>query len=130
MRSTVMLAYIRLLYDVEREARDQKLGSDARRALRQAKSKPVLEDIRAYLEREQLQVLPKSPEGQAIAYTLTNWQALTRYCEDGDLEIDNNAANAASGISTGMPTSGLCRAISPPTDSERVSAALIVADAA
>jgi hypothetical protein len=31
---------------------------------------------------------------------------------------------------TGMPTSGLCRAISPPTDSERVSAALIVADAA
>ena len=102
MRSTVMLAYIRLLYDVEREARDQKLGSDARRALRQAKSKPVLEDIRAYLEREQLQVLPKSPEGQAIAYTLTNWQALTRYCEDGDLEIDNNGAERSlRGIAVG-----------------------------
>jgi hypothetical protein len=91
MRSTVMLAYIRLLYDVEREARDQKLGSDARRALRQTKSKPILEDIRAYLERELPQVLPKSPEGQAIAYTLSNWKALTRYCEDGDLQIDNNA---------------------------------------
>jgi 5-methylcytosine-specific restriction endonuclease McrA len=36
MRSTVMLAYIRLLYDVEREARRQKLGPEARRALRQA----------------------------------------------------------------------------------------------
>lgn len=90
MRSTVMLAYIRLLYDVEREARDQKLGPEARHTLRQAKSKPILEDIHAFLEREQPQVLPKSPEGQAIAYTLSNWKALTRYCEDGDLEIDNN----------------------------------------
>ena len=102
MRSTVMLAYIRLLYDVEREARDQKLGSDARRALRQAKSKPILEDIHAYLEREQPQVLPKSPEGQAIAYTLSNWKALTRYCEDGDLEIDNNGAERSlRGIAVG-----------------------------
>jgi transposase len=102
MRSTVMLAYIRLLYDVEREARDQKLGSDARRALRQAKSKPILEDIHAYLEREQPQVLPKSPEGQAIAYTLSNWKALTRYCDDGDLEIDNNGAERSlRGIAVG-----------------------------
>ena len=60
--------------------------------LRQAKSKPILEDIHTYLEREQPQVLPKSPEGQAIAYTLSNWNALTRYREDGDLEIDNNGA--------------------------------------
>jgi len=102
MRSTVMLAYIWLLYDVEREARDQKLGSDARRALRQAKSKPILEDIRAYLEREQPQVLPKSPEGQAIAYTLSNWKALTRYCEDGELEIDNNRAERSlRGVAVG-----------------------------
>jgi hypothetical protein len=102
MRSAVMLAYIRLLYDVEREARDQKLGSDARRALRQAKSKPILEDIHAYLEREQPQVLPKSPEGQAIAYTLSNWKALTRYCEDGDLEIDNNGAERSlRGVAVG-----------------------------
>jgi len=102
MRSTVMLAYIRLLYDVEREAREQKLGSEARQALRQAKSKPILEDIHAYLEREQPQVLPKSPEGQAIAYTLSNWNALTRYCEDGDLEIDNNGAEwSLRGIAAG-----------------------------
>jgi transposase len=60
--------------------------------LRQAKAKPLLEDIHAYLEREQPQVLPKSPGGQAIAYTLSNWKALTRCSEDGDLEIDNNGA--------------------------------------
>src|SRR5208282_6936768 len=99
MRSTVMLAYIRLLYDVEREAREKQLKGEARRALRQEKAKPILDDIRAYLEREQPQVLPKSPEGKAIAYTLSNWKALARYADDGDLEIDNNGANAASGIS-------------------------------
>jgi len=92
MRSTVMLAYIRLLYDVEREARDRKLQGEARQALRQKKSKPILEDIHAYLERERPHVLPKSPEGEAIAYTLSNWKALIRYCEDGDLEIDNTGA--------------------------------------
>jgi hypothetical protein len=102
MRSTVMLAYIRLLYDVEREARDRKLGPEARQALRQARSKHILEDIHAYLEREQPQVLPKSPEGQAIAYTLSNWKALIRYCEDGDLEIDNNGAERSlRGVAVG-----------------------------
>jgi len=92
MRATVMLAYIRLLYDVERQARDRKLDGEARRALRQEKSKPILEDIHTSLVREQPHVLPKSPEGEAIAYTLSNWTALTRYGDDGDLEIDNNGA--------------------------------------
>ena len=102
MRSTVMLAYIRLLYDVEREARDRKLRGEARRALRQKKSKPILDDIHTYLEREQPHVLPKSPEGEAIAYTLSNWKALTRYCEDGDLEIDNNGAERSlRGVAVG-----------------------------
>ena len=102
MRSTVMLAYIRLLYDIEREARDRKLDSAGRRALRQEKAKPILADMRAYREREQHQVLPKSPEGQAIAYTLSNWQALVRYCEDGDLEIDNNGAERSlRGVAVG-----------------------------
>ena len=92
MRSTVMLAYIRLLYDIEREARDMNLDGEARKALRQARAVPILQDIKTYLEREQRAVLPKSPEGMAISYTLSNWDALVRYCEDGDLEIDNNGA--------------------------------------
>jgi hypothetical protein len=97
-----MLAYVRLLYDVEREAGERKLSGEPRRPLRQAKSKLILDDIRAYLEREQPQVLPKSPEGQAMAYTLSNWKALTRYSEDGDLEIDNNGAERSlRGIAVG-----------------------------
>ena len=102
MRSTVMLAYIRLLYDVEREARDGKLDGEARRALRQEKSKRILDDIHAYLEREQPRVLPKSPEGEAIAYTLSNWEALTRYGDDGDWAIDNNGAERSlRGVAVG-----------------------------
>jgi hypothetical protein len=46
--------------------------------------------------------LPKSPEGRAIRYTLKNWTALTRYCEDGDLQIDNNATERAiRGVAVG-----------------------------
>jgi transposase len=102
MRTGVMLAYIGLLYGVEKEARDLTLNAEGRLALRQAKAVPILEDIEAYLKREQRNVLPKSPEGQAIAYTLSNWQALVRYTEDGDLEIDNNGAERSlRGIAIG-----------------------------
>ncbi len=105
MRSTVMLAYpasAGLLYDVEREAKEMKLDAQGRLALRQAKSVPILDDIKAYLEREQPNVLPKSPERQAIAYTLSDWEALIRYCEDGDLETDNNGAERSlRGIAVG-----------------------------
>ncbi|MGA2606090.1 MAG: transposase [Terriglobia bacterium] len=79
-------------FGTEREARDLKIDREGRRALRQAKSVPILDDIKVYLGREQPKVLPKSPEGQAIGYALSNWEALTRYAEDGDLEIDNNGA--------------------------------------
>jgi transposase len=102
MRSMVVLAYIRLLYDVEREARNMALTGEARKALRQSKSVQILEDIKTYLGREQPAVLPKSPEGTAIAYTLSNWNALVRYCDDGDLEIDNNGAERSlRGIAVG-----------------------------
>ena len=85
-----MLAYIQLLYDVEREARHA--TAEQRRELRQAKSRPILADIKNYLQTEKPKVLPKSPMGVAIDYTLSNWEALLRYTEDGDLEIDNNRA--------------------------------------
>jgi transposase len=102
MRSTVMLAYIRLLYDVEREAKMMGLAGAARKTLRQTKSLPILADIKIYLERERATVLPKSPEGTAISYTLSNWEALVRYCDDGDLEIDNNGAERSlRGIAVG-----------------------------
>ena len=93
-----MLAYIGLLYHVEREARDGQLNAVGRFALRQAKSRPILDDLKAYLEAEQRTVLPKSPLGEAINYTISNWRTLERYCDNGDLEI-GRVENRRSGFS-------------------------------
>ena len=94
------LGYIGLLYRIERTARG---WSPAERlALRQRCAVPVLEELHAYLERARLNVLPKSPEGMAIAYTLSNWKALRRYAADGELAIDNNGAERSlRGIAVG-----------------------------
>jgi transposase len=83
-------SYALFRYEVEREARNA--NAEQRRELRQAKSRPILEDIKNYLQTEKPKVLPKSPIGVAIDYTPSNWEALLRYTEDGELEIDNNGA--------------------------------------
>ena len=51
--------------------------------------------LRQWLEGEQAKVLPKSLIGQAIAYALRHWTALTRFLDDGCLAIDNNVAEQA-----------------------------------
>jgi len=93
--AAVMLAFIGQLYKVEEEAKEKEMDSKARKESRQKESKPVLSEIRKYLDWQALNVLPKSPLGQAVSYTLSNWEALNRYTEDGDLDIDNTAAERA-----------------------------------
>lgn len=92
-RGAQMLGLIQRLYAVEKDARP--LTPEARAALRQQKATPILEQIRATLQAWSIELLPKSPMGQATAYALAQWQALTRYLEDGRLAIDNNAAERA-----------------------------------
>jgi transposase len=94
------LLLIAQLYRVENHARS--LGSAERLGLRQLQSQPILEKLRNYMLELQGEVLPKSPQGRAVRYTLKNWTALTRYCEDGDLQIDNNATERAiRGVAVG-----------------------------
>ena len=94
------LLLIAQLYRVEKRARP--LGPADRLRLRQFQSQPILDKLRNYLLEIQAEVLPKSPEGRAVRYTLKNWTALTRYCQDGDLEIDNNATERAiRGVAVG-----------------------------
>src|SRR5688572_9433809 len=87
------LLLISQLYRVEKQARP--LTSEDRLQLRQLESRPLLKKLSDYLLEVQAEVLPKSPQGRAVRYTLKNWTALTRYCDDGDLEIDNNATERA-----------------------------------
>ena len=94
------LLLISQLYRVEDKARA--LSSQDRLLMRSIDSKPILDKLHAYLLETQLVVLPKSPAARAVRYTLKNWTALTRYVEDGDLEIDNNRTERAiRGIAIG-----------------------------
>ncbi len=95
--STQALAYIRLLYDVEDQAK--KLSVPQRQELRQELALPRLQEFKRWLESQQASrggpVLPKSPMGQAITYALNQWDALCVYTSDGNLAIDNNASENA-----------------------------------
>jgi hypothetical protein len=89
-RAHEMLAMIGRLYDVEREAKLNELDALATKGLRQQHSKPILAEISPRLEDWSITVLPKSPIGQAVSYARGQWEALNRYLDDGDLDIDNN----------------------------------------
>jgi transposase len=94
------LLLIAQLYRVEK--RDRSLTRQDRLQLRQIGSRPILDKLHNYLLEIEGEVLPKSPEGRAVRYTLKNWTALTRYCDDGDLEIDNNATERSiRGVAVG-----------------------------
>ena len=90
-----LMGQIGQLYAVEKYLREQKAGPQFRAAVRAWQSRPILERLRRAMEVVRRRVLPKSLLGQAIDYTLARWPALTRYVDDGRLEIDNNLCENA-----------------------------------
>lgn len=94
-RSHAAIAWIGRLYGVERQAKAEGWDDARLLAARSGRSRPVLESLGAWLEGEAKKALPRSPIGEAIAYTRSNWIALTRYLESASLSIDNNATENA-----------------------------------
>lgn len=88
-----MVALISKLYQIERTARDK--TPQERAAIRQKKAAPILDKIKTWLDEKLTKVLPKSPLGTAITYTLNLWPKLITYLEDGHIEIDNNKVENA-----------------------------------
>jgi len=88
------LAYFRALYQVERDMAERFTADDdaGRQEYRCAQTAAVRQAFHAWLLEKRQQVLPKSPLGEAVGYALSNWEALTRYAEQGYLSIDNNLA--------------------------------------
>jgi transposase len=86
---------IGLLYGVEKHLRQQKAGPELRAAVRAWQSRPILIRLRRALEVVRRRVLPQNLLGQAIDYALRRWETLTRYVDDGRLEIDNNLCENA-----------------------------------
>jgi hypothetical protein len=87
------VALIAQLYEVEREARE--LEPTQRLLLRQSRAKPIADALHTWLL-EKRQTLAKADiTAKAIDYSLSNWRALAHYLVDGDVPIDNNAAENA-----------------------------------
>lgn len=78
------------LYKIEREARG--LQAEARHQVRQEYSKPVIEELHTWLTTQRLNLSKADATAKAIDYSLSNWRALKRYLDDGNVPIDNNPA--------------------------------------
>jgi transposase len=78
------------LYAIEEQIRGQ--PPDVRQHARAMRAQPKLDELHAWMLQTRASLSKKSDLAGAIHYALSRWRALTRYCEDGRIEIDNNAA--------------------------------------
>jgi len=81
------------LYAIEKQVRGS--PPEIRLAARQTRARPAMENLRRWFELTLQNLSAKSDMAGAIRYALTRWTALTRYLDDGTIEIDNNAAERA-----------------------------------
>src|SRR5215470_3257957 len=87
------LERIGALYAIEAEIRGR--PPEERQQVRQTRARPLLQSLHDWFETSLTKLSRKSDSTAAIRYALTLWPALTRYCDDGHLEVDNNAAERA-----------------------------------
>lgn len=91
--TTEALARIGALYGIEEQIRGK--PAELRRSVRQTHARPLLDELRQWMDKTLRSLSTKSATAEAIRYALSRWRALTRYVDDGLLEIDNNAAERA-----------------------------------
>ncbi len=92
-RADIALNLINKLYGIERDLKES--SDEDRKLARQARSQPVLAQLKSWTEKTQPQVTSQNALGKAMDYLASNWSKLERYVEHGDLPIDNNAAERA-----------------------------------
>ena len=90
------LQRIAALYTIEAQIRGQ--PPDVRHQVRQARAGPLLDDLRAWLTSMLGKVSRKSELAKAIGYSLTRWTSLTRYRDDGRIEIDTDAFDKRNSV--------------------------------
>ena len=86
--ATEALARIAALYRIEADIRGQ--CAPERQAARQARSSPLLSELRAWFEAQMAKLLARGPTAEAIGYALNHWDGLVRFVDDGRIEIDSN----------------------------------------
>jgi transposase len=90
--ATAIVARIDERFAIDAAARLQGLNVEARHALRQEQSRPLLDGIRRQIEAARSTALPGGARAQACHYTLTLWDKLTRFLEYPELELSHNLA--------------------------------------
>ena len=81
------------LYGIEKEIRGRLPGE--RQQIRANRARPLLDSMQTWFKATLAKLSRKSDVALAINYAVGRWAALVRYCEDGNIEIDNNAAERA-----------------------------------
>jgi len=98
--ATEALLRISRLYQIEDEIRGK--SAEARRAARQARSKELVEKLHVWLEQQLARVSRSSVIAEDIRYGLNHWQGLSRFLDDGRIEIDSNTVERSiRGIALG-----------------------------
>jgi transposase len=99
LANAAMVDYIRPVYQVEERikalreeyaARGEVLPLEEVRALRQEKSKPILEKFKAWVDELLPGTPPNSALGKALGYTTRQWPKLVRYLDHPEIPVDNN----------------------------------------
>ena len=76
------------LYAIEKDIRGR--SADERRAVRQDRSRPIIDDLEPWLRAKLALISQKTKLAEAIRYALSRWDGLTRFLDDGRIEIDSN----------------------------------------
>ncbi len=107
-RAGYALERIQALYMIERQARENNLSWDERKALRQKQAVTILDEFEDWMKDPLTEVLPKSSLGKAIGYTMNLWPRLRAYTQDGRWEIDNLVENAIRPLAIGRKNFLFC----------------------
>jgi transposase len=83
------------VYAIERKAKQDNPTPERRKELRLDEALPILNELGKWMAGTIKEVLPKSPIGKALQYSIPRWDNLMAYLYDGHLEIDNNPAENA-----------------------------------
>lgn len=86
--ATQALLRIAQLYRIEDRIRGR--SAEERRAIRQVESAPHVAALKSFLEKQLGRVSKKSPIASAIRYGLSHWEGLTRFLDDGRMDLDSN----------------------------------------
>jgi transposase len=89
-RAEAALKMFQQLYTIERMIKENAMDDDKTHEFRLENSKPVLTEMKVWLDSSIMEVAPASAIGKSIAYTINLWPRLIRYVEQGRFHIDNN----------------------------------------